>query len=145
MLAETSEVDGEVKSSNDSPAEPMNAEYTTDMREFGALGTRQGTTQLASMSSTMIQNDSDVKHKSSLGRLSMFRSADRGTIGTMSTMATVKGKTSSRSIYEASTVTDLSRHSDEHVHDIDEEGLENVRACCGGSIINFDANYSRQA
>ena len=47
-------------------------------------------------------------------------------------MSTVKGK-STASIYEASMITDVSRPSLEHTHDVDEEGLENVRACCGGS------------
>jgi len=43
-----------------------------------------------------------------------------------------------RSLYEASMVTDPSRYSHEHNHDDDLEGVENVRACCGGlSMCNY--------
>jgi hypothetical protein len=103
------------------------AEYSVDMREFGAIGTRRGSTHLASMSTMAAGSESDIKHQGSFGRLSSIFRGDRGTM-----LSTVKGKSPTRSIYEASMVTDYSRQSHEHTHDVDEEGLENVRACCGG-------------
>ena len=103
-----------------------NTEYSVDMREFGAIGTKKGASHMASMSVMGTDSETDMKHYSSFGRLSSMFRGDRGTV------STVKGKDPSRSIYEASVITDPSRHSHEHVHDIDEEGLENVRACCGG-------------
>ena len=110
------------------------ADYSVDMREFGAIGTRRGTTRLASMSTMATESERDMQHYSSFGRLSSMFRGDRGT------MSTVKGKSPARSIYEASMVTDESRHSHEHVHDIDEEGVENVRACCGGSSDSLWSN-----
>jgi len=121
MLAETEAED---------PAAAETADYAVDMREFGAIGTRRGTTRLASMSTTATESDREVQHYSSFGRLSSMFRGDRGDRGTMST---IKGKSPARSIYEASMITDISHHSHEHIHDIDEDGLENVRACCGGS------------
>jgi hypothetical protein len=108
-------------------------ELSVDMREFGAMQTRRGSTHMASMSTVNIVDEGDVRPQSSFGRLSSMFRADRGT------MSTIKGKSPVRSIYEASMVTDNSRHSHEHNHDIDEEGdgLENVRACCGGIPSNL--------
>src|SRR5579859_6431493 len=94
------------------------------MREFGAIGTAKGPNPAASMSTMGTSSQADVRHHGSFGRLSsMF---NRGT------MSTVKAK-SVTSVYEPS-VTDTTRQSHEHIHDEDEEdGLENVRACCGGT------------
>lgn len=103
-------------------------EYSMDMREFGAIGTRRITSRLASMSTTGTESELDMKHQTSFGRLSSMFRGDRGTMGTMST---VKGK--GPSIYEASMVTEASRYSHEHTHDDEMEGVENVRACCGGA------------
>jgi hypothetical protein len=123
MLAESNEGDvGGVLSTAGT------ADYSTDMREFGAIGTRSGTVRMASMSTMAAGNEADVKHHGSFSRLSSMFRGDRGT------MSTVKGKDPARSVYEASMITDFSRHSEEHIHDVDEEGLENVRACCGGNI-----------
>jgi len=112
----------------EAPAAEGTADYSVDMREFGAIGTRRGTTRLASMSTMATESDREMQHYSSFGRLSSMFRGDRGT------MSTVKGKSPARSVYEASLITDVSHHSHEHVHDIDEEGLENVRACCGGLL-----------
>ena len=117
-----------------SQSETGNAEYSTDMREFGAIGTRNASSHLASLSTMAGDAEMDVKHQGSIGRLSSIFRGDRGTT------STIKGKASSRSICESSLVTDLSRQSHEHVHDIEEEGLENVRACCGGSSLLIIAN-----
>lgn len=108
------------------PTTEGTADYSVDMREFGAIGTRRGTTRLASMSTMATESDREVQHYSSFGRLSSMFRGDRGT------MSTMKGKSPVRSVYEASMITDESHNSHEHVHDLDEEGLENVRACCGG-------------
>jgi hypothetical protein len=97
-------------------------DISLDMREFGAMGTKRGSTHMASMST--IQTEGDVRHQGSFGRLSSIFRTDK-------TMSTVKGKSPVRSVYEASMVTEP-RNSHEHIHDIDEDGLENVRACCGG-------------
>jgi hypothetical protein len=106
-------------------------ELSVDMREFGAMATRRSSTHMASMSTLDVINsevDSDIRHHGSFGRLSSVFRTDKAT------SATIKGKGPSRSIYEASMVTEPSRHSLEHTHDIDEEGMENVRACCGGIL-----------
>ena len=105
------------------PSTSGTAEYSVDMREFGAIGTKRGSRHMAAMSTS---GDPEVRHQGSFGRLSSIFRGDRGT------MSTIKGKNPDRSIYEASMITDYSRQSDDHVHDVDEEGLENVRACCGG-------------
>jgi len=112
------------------PSTAGTADYAVDMREFGAIGTRRGTTRLASMSTMATESDREVQHAGSFGRLSSMFRGDRGT------MSTIKGKNPARSIYEASMITDESHHSHEHIHDIDEDGLENVRACCGGSSLH---------
>lgn len=128
MLTDAPE--GDVRSA---PSTAGTAEYSVDMREFGAIGTRSGSTHLASMSTMGTDIEMDMKHHSSFGRLSSIFKGDRGTMS-----STVKGKSPTRSIYEASMITDYSRQSHEHVHDVDEDGLENVRACCGGiSLCNF--------
>ena len=99
-------------------------DISTDMREFGAMGTKRGSTHMASMST--IQTEGDVRHQGSFGRLSSIFRNDK-------TMSTIKGKEPVRSVYEASMVTDP-RNSHEHIHDLDDDGLENVRACCGGAV-----------
>ena len=109
------------------PSTAATTDYSVDMREFGAIGMRRGTTRLASMSTMATESEREVQHYGSFGRLSSIFRSDRAT------MSTVKGKGPARSIYEASMVTDESRNSHEHVCDHDEEGLENVRACCGGT------------
>jgi hypothetical protein len=115
----------------DTTTAPSTTEHSVDMREFGAMGTGKGSTRMASMS-TIDTNQSDVRHHNSIGRLSSMFRQDRGT------MSTIKGKSPVRSIYEASMITDNSRHSHEHVHDVDEDGLENVRACCGGMSFTME-------
>jgi hypothetical protein len=122
MMAESKEA--EVRSP---PSTAISTEYSMDMREFGAMATRRGSTHMASMSTMGTESEADVKHRGSFGRLSSVFRSDKGT------MSTIKGKDPSRSIYEASMITDGSRQSHEHIHDVDEEGLENVRACCGGT------------
>jgi hypothetical protein len=119
-----------IETSNDSELRPTtgNTELSLDMREFGAFSTRMNSTQGASMSTadvTSAEATSDISHRGSFGRLSSVFRADRGT------RSTVKGKAPSHSIYEASMVTNTSRHSVDHIHNTD-EGVENVRACCGG-------------
>ena len=94
-------------------------DISLDMREFGAMGMKRGSTHMASMST--IQTEGDVRHQGSFGRLSSIFRTDK-------TTSTIKGKSP---VYEASLVTEP-RNSHEHIHDIDEDGLENVRACCGG-------------
>jgi hypothetical protein len=111
----------------DVPSTAGTTDYTVDMREFGSIGTSQVTPRLASMSST-VTGDDTVRHHGSFGRLSAIFRADRGT------MSTLKAKSPTRSVYEASLITDESRQSHEHIHDLDDEGLENVRACCGGTF-----------
>lgn len=108
------------------PSTAGTAEYSVNMREFGAIGTTRGSTHLASMSTMETSGETEMRHHSSFGRLSSIFRGDRGTMS-----STVKAKSPTRSIYEASMITDYSHQSNEHVHDID-EGLENVRACCGG-------------
>lgn len=122
-----------IEAPNDGEIRPSTGttELSLDMREFGAMGTRRSSTHMASMSTidtTNLEADADIRHQGSFGRLSSVFRADRGT------MSTIKGKGPSRSIYEASMVTEPSRHSLEHTHDVDEEGVENVRACCGGNL-----------
>lgn len=135
MLAEPNE--GDVRSV---PSTAGTTDYSMDMREFGAIGTRSGTARMASMSTMAAGSDANVKHHGSFSRLSSMFRGDRGTL------STAKGKDPARSVYEASMITDFSRHSEEHIHDVDEEGLENVRACCGGAISQiFLANCHRQA
>jgi hypothetical protein len=109
------------------PSTAGTAEYSVDMREFGAINTKKGSTHLASMSTMAADNETDMRHHSSFGRLSSIFRGDRGTMS-----STVKAKSPTRSIYEGSVITDYSRQSHEHVADVDEDGLENVRACCGG-------------
>lgn len=104
---------------------PSTTDRSFDMREFGAMATKNGTARMASMSTIATSSQSDVKH-GSLGRIQAIFRPERGT------MSTIKGKSPVRSIYEASMVTDSSRQSHEHICDADDEGLENVRACCGG-------------
>ena len=108
--------------------ERPSTDYSMDMREFGSMATGRGTTRMASMSTLEEgEGQSDVRHHGSFSRLSSMFVTNKGT------MSTIKGKSPVRSIYEASMVTDsLHRHSHEHIHDLDEDGLENVRACCGG-------------
>jgi hypothetical protein len=106
-------------------------DVSLDMREFGAMGMKRGSTHMASMST--IQTEGDVRHQGSFGRLSSVFRTDK-------TMSTIKGKSP---VYEASVVTEP-RNSHEHVHDIDEEGLENVRACCGGTVSIFCRSENRQ-
>jgi hypothetical protein len=86
------------------------------------------------MSTMDTGSQSDVKHQGSFGRLSSVFRTDRGT------MSTIKGKSPVRSIYEASMITDSSRQSHEHIHEEDDDGLENVRACCGGSRLKILTN-----
>jgi hypothetical protein len=126
MLTESPEEDV-----GSAPPTAGTTEYSVDMREFGAIGTRRGSTHLAAMSEMGTEDDAVIRHHGSFGRLSSIFRGDRD----RGTMSTIKGKGPARSIYEASLVTDYSRQSNEHVHDIDEDGLENVRACCGGITI----------
>jgi len=129
--------DGEVRPSTGT------TELSLDMREFGAIGTRRHSSHMASMSTLEVmsaEGDSDIRSRGSFARLSSVFRTDKGN------NSTIKGKAPNRSIYEASMVTEPSRHSlehpHEHTHDINEEGVENVRACCGGTYIpNFKAHH----
>jgi hypothetical protein len=115
---------------------PSTTDRSFDMREFGAMATKNGTARMASMSTIATSSQSDVKH-GSLGRIQAIFRPERGT------MSTIKGKSPVRSIYEASMVTDSSRQSHEHICDADDEGLENVRACCGGRPPGEMANVGK--
>jgi hypothetical protein len=108
------------------PSTAGTTDYSVDMREFGSIGTSRASARLASMSTSVTNDETEVRHHGSFGRLSAIFRGDRGT------MSTIKAKSPTRSVYEASLITDESRQSHEHVHDLDDEGLENVRACCGG-------------
>jgi len=113
---------------SDVPSTAGTTDCSVDMREFGSIGTSKASARLASMSTMVSNGDTEVRHHGSFGRLSAMFRGDRGT------MTTIKAKSPTRSVYEASLITDESRQSHEHVYEMDEEGLENVRACCGGAF-----------
>jgi len=128
MMEENAVEEGEIRPSTGA------TDVSLDMREFGQMGTKRGSTHMASMST--LQTEGDVRHQGSFGRLSAIFRTDR-------TMSTIKGKSPVRSVYEASMITEP-RNSHEHVHDLDEDGLENVRACCGGICSHATYANSRQ-
>jgi len=122
------------------PSAADTVQHSVDMREFGAMGMSRGSSHMASMSTMSVEGDDTVKHHSSFGRLSSMLKRDRGT------MSTVRGGQVQASIYEASTMEEDSDYEGDHIHDVDEEGLENVRACCGGLIsLRLPSDVTREA
>src|SRR5438046_169295 len=105
MLTESPEED--IGSAPPTAGTAGTAEYSVDMREFGAIGTRRGSSHLAAVSEMGTEDETVMRHHGSFGRLSSIFRGDRAT------MSTIKGKGPARSIYEASLVTDYSRQSSE--------------------------------